>query len=140
MMVVSTNIEDQIDLIEGLDISYRTLHETLKIYDKQTDREIIVPFRSITNDYKDFFENVLVSLTFEDYEKSMYRFNPKRLSDDLYGTTEFWNDILILNKCPSVIDFDLPNMHGDIIVYDPYYFKAILNDVIIMDQSITEVS
>ena len=103
------NIVDQVEYIKNLDISYRTLHETLKIFDKESNVTTIVPFRSFTNDYRDFFTNILVELKFEDYEKAMYRFNPKRLSNDLYDTTEFWNDILILNGCASVIDFDLPN-------------------------------
>ena len=51
---------------------------------------------------------------------------------DVYGTTEFWNDILILNNCTSIREFD-PKPDKEITFYDPEYMKAILNEIMIIE-------
>ncbi len=48
---------------------------------------------------------VAIKLSTEEYYK--YRFNPKRMSFDVYGTTELGFLIMAANELYSIIDFDL---------------------------------
>ena len=34
-----------------------------------------------------------------------YNYNPKRYAYDKYGLTNMWRPIMLLNKCPSILDF-----------------------------------
>ena len=52
---------------------------------------------------------VSVDLGPSDYRK--YRFNPKLLSYNLYGTTELWFLILHANEISSVSEFDLQKIY-----------------------------
>ena len=54
------------------------------------------------------------SLSNEDYVK--YRFNPKLMSFDLYGTTELWALLLDINELTSATQFDLRELW----VFPPY--------------------
>lgn len=36
-----------------------------------------------------------------------YAYNPKLYAYDKYGITNMWRPIMILNKCPSIIDFNM---------------------------------
>lgn len=49
--------------------------------------------------------SIIVVLSDAEYKK--YRFNPKKLSEDLYGTKELHYMLLRLNHMYSVIEFDL---------------------------------
>ena len=65
-------------------------------------------------------------------EQERYKYSPKKLSYDLYGTTELWADLLKLNKCASVAEFE-PSF---VRVYDPNTFKKYLNEIMIFDESV----
>ena len=41
-----------------------------------------------------------------DKEQNRFRFQPKRVSLEMYGTVDYWSLILYINECPSVIDFE----------------------------------
>jgi hypothetical protein len=41
-----------------------------------------------------------------DTQYRQYRYNPKRLSYDYFGTVELWAIILRINNMPSVVDFN----------------------------------
>ena len=66
-------------------------------------------------------------------EKENYRYSPKKLSYDLYGTTELWADLLKLNGCVSIAEFE-PDF---IRVYDPNTFKEYLNEIMIADSKVS---
>ena len=99
---------------------------------KEDDSNIKIPFSSMIEKYKDFLYEIIITSDATKEELAQYRFNPKKLSQDLYGTTEFWDTILILNDCKSIIDFDLDTIK----VYDPNRFKRYLNEIIITDSEI----
>ncbi len=42
---------------------------------------------------------------YEDFD-AKYKYNPKLYSYDKYGITNMWRLIMILNKCPSILEFD----------------------------------
>lgn len=43
--------------------------------------------------------------TIEKFDKK-YSMNPKLCSYDKYGITNMWRPLMILNRCPSIMDFD----------------------------------
>ena len=61
------------------------------------------------------------------YEK--YKFKPKSLSMDLYGTTELWSAILRINDIISISEFSLKKIRlftTDIL--------SVLNEVLILEE------
>ena len=68
--------------------------------------DVITPQQSIVCRYYDSLKSYITTLTFETTEqKKRYRFNPKFLSYDLYGTPELWADLLYINNMTSVAEF-----------------------------------
>lgn len=128
-MEIPSTMPEQISIIKELEISYRTLHHDAILRDNYSGRNIKIPFESITNKYRDYLKPAIssISLTYEDQLK--YKYKPKLVSEDLYGTTEFWSDILILNNCFSVYAFK-PKI---IKVYNPNIFKTLLNEILILE-------
>lgn len=70
------------------------------------DHKIIVSESSIIDKYKEELEDSKrkVELTTSEYHK--YRYNPKLLSFDVYGTTELWFLILMANELYAITEFD----------------------------------
>ena len=75
------------------------------------ENKLIVNYDTILTKYmyelKDLKERY--ELSNEDYIR--YRFNPKLLSYDLYGTTELWALLLDINEISSVTEFDLQSVY-----------------------------
>ena len=83
------------------------------------------------NLYEKYYElllehTTLVTLSDEDYMK--YRFKPKLLSKDLYGTVELHYMLLRLNHVYSVINFDFTEMR----VFNAN-IKQLLNEIMVME-------
>lgn len=135
-MQIPSTMPQQVDLAKEMEISYRTLHPAVIMYDKDSDRRIRFPFSSIVSKYKDFLYNIIIDIELNDEEQAMYLYKPKLLSEDLYGTTELWDTILILNNCQSVIDFK-PKL---ISIYNPEEFKTYLNEIMLIEESIGNIT
>ena len=95
-MNIPASMNEQIENAKSLEISYRTLHEQAILKDKISGRNIQIPFSSFTNKYKDFLNTIIVDVSLTDEERAKYRYKPKMVSYDLYNTTEFWNDIVLI--------------------------------------------
>ena len=83
------------------------------------------------NLYEKYYElllehTVIVTLSDLDYQK--YRFKPKLLSKDLYGTTELHYMLLRLNYVYSVINFDFTEIR--VFTAD---IKQLLNEIMVME-------
>ena len=104
---IPSTVTEQVSLAKNLELSYNKLHSNalLKIDD---DTLISFPFSSLTNKYK-----------------------PKMVSEELYGTTEFWDQVLILNNAVSIIDFTPKSLK----VYDPEKLKLYLNEILILEEN-----
>ena len=129
MQVIPASMTEQIEYVQNLDINYRTLHESLNILDESTNVEITVPFDSLIDKYGDFLLDIVESLDLSDAEQEFYKFQPKKVSDELYGTTELWHSILVLNECASIIDFKPKTLY----YYDPNKLKAYINEILILE-------
>ena len=129
-----SSISELIEQIKGEDISYRNLHSNIYIrntdINANTTETIKIPWHSVTRQYMDVFSNAVIVLNLGDVERVKYRYKPKRLSNDLYGTTELWSTLLELNGCASLIDF---NLERPLKVFDPKEFKRLLNEVMILE-------
>ena len=68
--------------------------------------------------------------TIEKFDKK-YRMNPKLCSYERYDTTNMWRPLMILNKCPSILDFNFEFIR----YYDIEKFTNILSVLISRVQS-----
>ena len=104
-MDIPASMGEQISDLKSLEISYRNLHNTADIiYNK-----------NITGDNGG----------------RKYKYNPKRLSYDIYSTTELWFELLRLNYCSSITEFTLKN--NIVNVYNVNQIKDILNEIMILE-------
>lgn len=130
--VIPSTITEEIDRSREYEISYKTLHNQVKIIDDETNRLITIPFSSIIDKYKDALTGIEITLEFDDLLRNKFRYRPKMLSNSLYGTTELWSEILRLNHCAFKSQFDLAKVK----VYDPDKLKDYINDIFIFEDRI----
>ena len=128
-MIVPATVPEQVSLAKDMEISYRTLHPALVISNVKDDDVIRVPYSSIINKYKDFLSTIVVEIKLDDAMREKYMYKPKMVSNELYGTTELWSEILILNNAYSVIEFT-PRV---LKCYDPNRFKSFINEIILLE-------
>ena len=124
-------IQELIDSVEDMEISYRKLHTGIHI--KNKDEIIKVPYQSIVRTYLPYFKDMIVTAELTPEELSSYKFKPKKLSYDLYGTTEIWCALLELNNVYSIIDFTMEKPK----VFDPKEFIPLMNEILILENIIT---
>ena len=130
---IPSTVTEQIENAENLELSYRTLHGyALLDYKDVNKTKIEFPFKSLTNKYKDFLSTIIIQIPLTEEEQEKYKFKPKMVSEELYGTTEFWDQILILNNAFSIIDFKPKVLK----VYDPERLKLYLNEIMILEENI----
>ena len=130
-------ITELIESIDDKELSYRNLHTDVLIHMTYNDRDINpivkVPYQSILRAYLPFFTDAIVTSAFTPLERTAYRFSPKKLSLDLYGTTELWSAILDVNSIVSISQF---NLESPIKVYEPKKFFEVLNEVLVLEDVI----
>lgn len=131
-MAIPSTMSKQISEAEDLELSYRVLHPSAILHDDMTNSNIKIPFSSLTNKYKDFLSKIIITIDLTDEMELKYRYKPKAVSQDLYNTTEFWNDILILNNCFSTYQFTPKKLK----IYDPENLKKYLNEILILEKII----
>lgn len=87
----------------------------------------IIQIGSIFDKYIDFIKGVCIKVKLNEVERQKYKYNPKKLSYDLYKTEELWSLILKLNNLGSEIEF-IPN---SIYILNPNE-KEMLNKILIL--------
>ncbi len=73
----------------------------------KNDKKIIIPDLNIFNEYRKDLESIIKTYTMTNNEKIKWSYNPKLLSYELYGTTEFWFLILSINELQSATEFNI---------------------------------
>jgi hypothetical protein len=134
---IPATMGEQIEEAESLEISYRVLHPAAYLHDKESDTTIRVPFSSIINKYKDYLSNIIIEKELSAADQKKYQYSPKALSDKIYGTTELWDTLLVLNGCESIIDFKPTDF---VKIYDPARLKSYLNEVMIIEERLGNIS
>lgn len=77
-------------------------------YIKYQNTDRVIPVDGIfSQKYRDHLISVSqeVELTEEEYNK--YKYRPKLLSYDLYGTVDYWFILMIINNVSTIISFNL---------------------------------
>ena len=133
MAYIPSTVDEQYEYGKSLEISYRALHHDAYLRDKQSNRTIRIPFMSILSKYRDFLDEIIVEQELTLDEQRVYRWNPKKMSEDFYGTTEFWFMLLVLNNYKSVIEFQPKNY---VKMYDTDKFKRYLNEIMILEDKL----
>jgi hypothetical protein len=128
---IPATLPQQVEEAKALDISYRTLHPGAVIINSQNKEAIKIPFSSLINKYKDFLHEIIIEMPMDEDDCETFMYKPKMLSEDLYGTTELWDTILILNNTISVSEF---KPEGKVKIYDPNRLKKYINEILIMEE------
>lgn len=111
-------------------LRYGTYHYVTVIRNEQTGEIIRVPSMSLMNKYRYYLKEIVtIKFKITDEEFRKYKYAPKRLSFDLYGTTEYWSALLELNNCLSIIDFN----NQWIYAYDPLRINEYVNEILIKE-------
>ena len=123
-----STIQELIDQVETKEISYRNLHTTFCI--RQNNEVIQVPYKSMIREYMDLMADDAITVSLPADEVRMYKFKPKKLSYDLYGTVELWAGLLELNKMYSTMDL---TCEKPFLVFNPETVKEKINEILIQE-------
>lgn len=95
-------IEEFIEAGKGVILTYQNL--SLKSH---IDKNIKFPFKNVFNDYLPDFINtsVIKNVQLTDEEFNKYKYRPKILAYDIYGTTDLDFVILAINRISTPKDF-----------------------------------
>nr|DAS58635.1 MAG TPA: hypothetical protein [Caudoviricetes sp.] len=124
-----STMEEQIEELTSEELNYRTIHNYVKIDDLVNEESLLVPHVSLINKYRHFLTPYVSEMELEGNTYQSIKYSPKLLSYILYGTTELWSCLLLLNNCKSVIDFDLKTVK----IYNPDNIKDMINEILILE-------
>lgn len=128
-MAYPTTIQDCINNGKTRELTYRKTHTN--IFLNKNGDVVKIPYKSIIREYMPYFLDTVIEADFTKDEEIIYRYKPKSLSYDLYGTTELWSALLELNNMLSINEF---NMRKKIKVFIPTEFLEKLNEVLILEK------
>lgn len=128
-MIIPLSVDN--DISYGLTSlrEHRDINETLYLTTKSgvTIAEVLNPY---TSKYKDFLDPYITTTELTEEQQYKYRYSPKKLSLDLYGTTGYWSMILFLNECHSIIDFAPKTVK----YVDPRYVDMLFDEIKILEE------
>lgn len=127
---IPSTLQEYIDSIEDLDISYRKLHLPGAIYAPKRGRVSMVPITSLFNKYRDVLSSIILEIELDEIERARYMYKPKMVSEELYGTAEFWDTLLILNGFKSTSTF-VPKV---LKFYDTRKLKSYISEMMIIEE------
>lgn len=117
------------------DLRVDAFHLKEVLFDNGMDHKVVVNGDITSDKYASELEanKKWVSLSTKEYYH--YRFNPKLLSYDVYGTTELWFFILMANELYTMAEFDLRRL----ILYDASVITK-LNHMLNLEKNRIEVN
>lgn len=122
-----STIQSVID--EGMEakVSGKTL-SIKEVITNSAGEKFIVNMFNLYEKYYEILLDHVVTVTLDEPEYKKYRFQPKLLSLDLYGTKELHYMLLRLNYVYSVINFDFEEIR----VFKPSVLKLI-NEIMVLE-------
>lgn len=72
----------------------------------ERDNNILYVVKNVIEDYIPDLKEMALKVVLTEDEYLKYQYNPKRLAYDVYGATELYYIILMLNNIGSIIDFN----------------------------------
>lgn len=92
---------------EDLKISDLFLQDVFPADNGNSNKKIILNDTALTDKYLEELRPSVAKVSFNTQEYVKYKYNPKLLSYEVYGTTELWYLILRINELYTAADFDL---------------------------------
>ena len=78
-----------------------------QVFTTSVNKKLLVNFQNLVIKYMPELKAIKTTVTMTNEEYAKYKYNPKLLSYDIYGTTELWFLILEANELHASIQFDL---------------------------------
>lgn len=102
-----TTVEDFIQEYDVETIRMDTVFLRQVFWEKGMEHKLVVAESALIDKYLEEIEQHKTVITLSTTEYYKYRYNPKLMAYDVYGTTELWFLLMAANELYSVIDFDL---------------------------------
>ena len=131
-MYIPSTLSELIEYGKNLDIAHRGFNSGAELHDASSDETIRIPFNPLINKYRDYFDAIMLTVPLNEEEQNDLRFSPKKLSYELYGTTEYWSMLLYINNCHSILDFEPEKVK----VFDPDELQHLINELLIIEGNI----
>lgn len=131
-MAIPATIEDDILRGTSRQTTHRAFNNSLVIEYQGTNEGVRLPANSIISKYKEYFDPYIDSVELTDDEQREYRYSPKKFSQDMYGTTEYWSMILFINECHSIIDFEPVTVKYIV----PEKITDLINEILILEGTV----
>lgn len=103
-------VEDFIELGKNIDDIQYYKFTILSKASSDAVNPILYATHNVLYDYEEEFKKLSQQVEMTDAEYHKYRFKPKLLAYDLYGSTELFFAILFINGMYSIKDFDRRNI------------------------------
>lgn len=104
-MGLDMTIKDYITQYNNEDVTFSEFF-LKQVFVTDAGKKLLVNFENLIIKYMPELKELKVKVTLSNEEYSRYKFNPKLLSFDLYGTTELWFLILEANELHTISQFD----------------------------------
>ena len=102
-----TTVEDFIQEYDVETIRMDTVFLRQVFWEKGMEHKLVVAESALIDKYLEEIEQHKTAITLSTTEYYKYRYNPKLMAYDVYGTTELWFLLMAANELYSIIDFDL---------------------------------
>ena len=114
----------------GLDLPFS---HTSNLF-RTREGDVVVPYQSIVCRYYDSLKSYITEKTFTKKEFDRYKFNPRFLSYDLYGTPELWAELLYINNMVSTAEFKKTTIK----VFTPSIIDALIEIKLIIENDLID--
>lgn len=114
------------------EICQNNLNMFVVIKDSTTGDTIRVPYYSLVDKYRDILQPTVEYVQLSTQDQRKYKYAPKAMSEDLYGTTELAGALLVLNGMKSLLDFNKKIIK----IYNPKRLFEYLNEILLMEGKI----
>ena len=129
-MIIPSTIREDIDQNSDQELSHRTFNRCAYLHYVKNGETIKIPLNHIINKYKEYFDPYIEKFDITEEDERKYLYSPKKLSLDVYKTTEYWSILLYINECHSIIDFAPV---GFVKAIRPDILTKLLNEILILE-------
>lgn len=129
-MTIPSTVQEDIENNYDVTMSHRTFNRCAYLHYTKDDETIKIPMNHIINTYKEYFDPYIEEYEIDEETAREYCFSPKKLSVDLYQTTEYWSILLYVNECHSILDFQ-PSERIKIV--NPGVIGDLVNEILIQE-------
>ena len=127
-IATASKLDNMIKLGSSVSLKYSKL-----CYKRLTDNDQIRCMYNVLDDYIDILDSYLIDVALSPEEVKKYKYNPKRMAYDLYGSTDLYSFILYINKYASIREFTLNDPNIKLIHVDN--LTAILSSILSIEQA-----